>query len=85
MEFKQKIGSKGEIIIPEELRKMAGLKYDTVIHLSLENHKIYIEPEKENPVIVFKKIAETEPITKKISHEKSYEQEIEERWNKVKR
>ncbi|RLJ01529.1 MAG: hypothetical protein DRP10_03885 [Candidatus Aenigmatarchaeota archaeon] len=43
------------------------------------------ELKKEDPVIVFKQIAETEPVTKKISLDKSYEKEIEERWNKVKR
>jgi len=31
------------------------------------NFTEYIEPKKEDPVIVFKQIAETEPITKNIS------------------
>ena len=76
---------KGEIVIPEEFRKRIGIKPETTIYFNLENHRIYIEPKKEDPVIVFKQIAETEPITKKISLDKSYEKEIEERWNKVKR
>ncbi len=85
MEFKRKVRPKGGIIIPEEFRKRLGIKPETIVYFSLKNHRIYIEPEKEDPVIVFKQIAETEPITKKISPNKSYEEEIEERWNKIKK
>lgn len=84
IEFERKIGPKGELIIPEEFRKRIGIKPKTIVHFGLENHRIYIKPEKEDPVVVFKQIAETEPITKEISI-KSREEEIEERWNKTKR
>ena len=80
-----KVGPKGEIIIPEELRKKLGIKPKSTIYLNLENRRIYIEPKKEDPAIIFKQIAEARPVTKKIAWDKSYEEEIEERWNKVKR
>ncbi len=77
LEFERKVGHKGEIIIPEKFRTKIGIGPETNVLVCLKDRKIYIELEKEDPVIVFKQIAETKPIIKKISPNKSYEEEIE--------
>jgi len=54
-----------------KFRSKVGPKGEIII-LNLENRRIYIEPKKKDPAIIFKQIAEAKPIPKEIC-DKSYE------------
>ncbi len=46
MDIERKVGPKGQIVIPEEIRRIAGIKPRSYVLVSLEEGKIFIRPEK---------------------------------------
>ena len=45
MELERKIGSNGEIIIPEEFRKKVGIKPEINVKIGIKNNEIFIKKE----------------------------------------
>jgi len=41
IEFERKIGPKGQVVIPKEIRKIMGITPETKIYISLENGKLF--------------------------------------------
>ena len=46
MEKKMKVGSKGQVVIPKEIRDITGIKENTEVMVSLNGDKILIKPVK---------------------------------------
>jgi AbrB family looped-hinge helix DNA binding protein len=51
--WKVRLSSKGQIVIPAEVRSQLGLKKGSILTLRLEGKKIVIEPVEELPQEVF--------------------------------
>ena len=45
--MKTKVGPKGEIIIPEELRKKLGIKPETKVKIGIRDKEIFIRKEED--------------------------------------
>ena len=82
IEFERKIGPKGQVVIPKEIRRIVGIKPETKVYISLEDEKIVIRPGKKGSIEDFLKIVPEEK-RKRITIEdikRHYEEELEERW-----
>jgi AbrB family looped-hinge helix DNA binding protein len=48
---KVKASSKGQIVIPKEIREKLGIRPGSILNVTLEGNKIVIEPSIEPPII----------------------------------
>lgn len=44
IEFERKVGPKGQVVIPKEIRKLIGIKPETEVYISLGDEKVIIRP-----------------------------------------
>lgn len=82
IEFERKVGPKGQVVIPKEIRRIVGIRPESKVYISLEGERIIIRTRKEESVDEFLKIVPEER-RKRITIEdikKHYEEEMEERW-----
>ncbi|MEM0054185.1 MAG: AbrB/MazE/SpoVT family DNA-binding domain-containing protein [Nitrososphaeria archaeon] len=82
IEFERKVGPKGQVVIPKEIRRIVGIRPESKVYISLEGERIIIRTRKEGSVDEFLKIIPEER-RKRITIEdikKHYEEEMEERW-----
>lgn len=86
IEFERKVGPKGQIVIPNEIRKIVGVKPESKVYVTMEKERIIIRP-KRGSIEEFLNIVPKEK-RKKIKSknlDKWYEEEMEERWERSKR
>lgn len=50
MEFERKVGPKGQVVIPKEIRRVTGLTPNSKVLISVEDRTIIIRPESSEPV-----------------------------------
>ena len=53
IEFERKVGQKGQVVLPKELRKMSGLKPFSSVYLTIEDKKIIIKSSSTDSVEQF--------------------------------
>jgi len=74
-EEEMKVGPKGQVVIPQPLRKTLGIHAGSKIVFKLEEGKLVLEKPAFDAVAAFEKIAKKGPSVKKIdSH--AYEEEL---------
>jgi AbrB family looped-hinge helix DNA binding protein len=86
IEFERKIGPKGQVVIPKEIRRIVGIKPESKVFVSLEDEKVIIKPKKES-LKDFLNIIPPEK-RKKIKikdFDEWYEKELEEKWRMIER
>ncbi len=79
-----KIGPKGQVVIPKIFRRHIGINPGSTVVFELKKEGILIEKPSENVVDIFDKIARSGKHTESELQE-SYEEEIEHRWEKLKK
>ena len=73
-----KVGPKGQVVIPQRMRKSLKIQPGSKIIFRIDDNKLILEKPNFDAVAVFEKIAKKGPsITKIDSH--AYEEELEER------
>ncbi len=81
MKASMKIGPKGQVVIPKSFRDYLGVYSGSEIIFELVDKGVLIEKQKTDVVSIFEKIAKSGKSVKVDPH--AYEEEIEERWKKV--
>lgn len=82
IEFERTVGPKGQIVIPQEIRKATGITPRTHVLVMIEDHKIVIESEKMRfSEWLEEQVKKDGKTLGKIDFDKEYEEEIEERWH----
>lgn len=86
IEFERKVGPKGQVVIPKEIRRIVGIRPETKVYVSLEDEKVVIKP-KTGGLKQFLSIIPIEKRKKmKIKDfDKWYEEELEEKWRRIER
>jgi AbrB family looped-hinge helix DNA binding protein len=86
IEFERKVGPKGQVVIPKEIRRIVGIRPDSKVFVTLEDEKIIIIPKR----VSLKEFLSILPLEKRKKiktkdFDEWYEEELEERWRKIKR
>jgi AbrB family looped-hinge helix DNA binding protein len=86
IEFERKVGPKGQVVIPKEIRRIVGIRPDSKVFVTLEDEKIIITPKR----VSLKEFLSILPLEKRKKiktkdFDEWYEEELEERWRKIKR
>lgn len=85
LKMKMKVGPKGQVVIPKEIREEKKIRPGDEVFIELSDGGISIEKKIDrNPVKVFEEIAKSVKYNKKIDPH-IYEEELEERWKKSQR
>jgi AbrB family looped-hinge helix DNA binding protein len=50
MEFERKVGPKGQVVIPKEIRRITGITPNSKVLITVEDRIITIKPEGKEPV-----------------------------------
>ena len=79
-----KIGPKGQVVIPKVFRKSLGITTGSNVVFELKKEGILIEKSTRNVVEIFEKIAKSGK-SKAFEPGKYYEEELEHRWEKLKK
>ncbi len=77
-----KVGSKGEIVIPEELRKKAGIKPETKVKIGIRDNEIFIRKQEDFVEWLKNKVKKYGRDLSKVDLKKVYESQFEEKWEK---
>lgn len=85
MDIERKVGPKGQIVIPENIRRVAGIRPRSYVLVSLEEGKILIRPEKiKIAELLEQQVKKDGGFLKKLDLDKLHEEEILERWKRLK-
>jgi len=85
MIVERKVGPKGQIVIPEAIRKVTGIKPKSNVFVSLEGGKVFITPEKIKISDILEQQVKRDGIyLKKLDLDKLHEEEILKRFKKAK-
>mgnify|MGYP000252062299 CR=1 FL=1 len=82
IEFERKVGPKGQVVIPKEIRKIMGITPETKVYISLENGKIVLRTRRRESIEDFLRIIPDEK-RKKITIKdikRRLEEEFKEKW-----
>jgi AbrB family looped-hinge helix DNA binding protein len=86
IEFEMKVGPKGQVVIPKEIREIMGIKPYSKIFISLEDDKVVIRPKKGSLKQFLSIIPPEKRKRIKIKDfDKWYEEELEEKWRMIER
>ena len=81
LKMKMKVGPKGQVVIPKDMRDKKNIRPGDEILMELGDEGILIEKPKRDIIADFKRIAENgKPVEEIDPH--MYEEELEERWKK---
>lgn len=85
MEFERKVGPKGQVVIPKEIRRITGITPNSKVLISVEDKSIIIKPEIKEPIWQFmRKFAKEHGKQLSIKEiKKMKEEEYEEEWRKA--
>ena len=53
MEFERKVGPKGQVVIPKEIRRITGISPNSKVLISVEDKSVIIKTESREPVWQF--------------------------------
>lgn len=81
LKMKMKVGPKGQVVIPKEMRKEKNILPGDEVLLELSEEGILIEKPKRDIIADFERIAKSGKSIDKIDPH-AYEEELEERWRK---
>lgn len=84
IEFERRVGPKGQVVIPKEIRRTVGIMPESKVFITLENEKIVIKLGRKRAIEEFINLVPKEK-RKRITIKdikKHYEEELEERWRK---
>ena len=81
LKTKMKIGPKGQVVIPKEMRDEKKIFPGDEVFVELNDEGISIEKPKRDIIADFERIAKSSKSIKKIDPH-AYEEELEERWRK---
>jgi len=56
MEFQRKVGPKGQVVIPKEIRRLMGISPNSKVLISVEDRSIIIKTENKEPVWQFMRL-----------------------------
>jgi len=84
LKTKMKVGPKGQIVIPKEIRDEENIFPGDEVFVELSDKGILIEKPKKDVVAEFERLAKSIGYNKKIDPH-VYEEELEERWLKSKK
>ena len=79
LEEKRKIGPKGQIVIPQAIRKALKMEPGTNVVVGLEGDKVIVKKPDFDAVAVFRRIAKEIHYNKEIDPHEAYEESLEER------
>jgi AbrB family looped-hinge helix DNA binding protein len=84
VEFERKVGPKGQVVIPKEIRKIMGITPETKVYISLENGKIILRTKRRESIEDFLRIIPDEKRRKITIKDvkRRLEEEFEEKWRK---
>ena len=82
--MKMKVGPKGQIVIPKEIRDEKKIFPGDEVFVELNEDGIMIEKPKKDVIAEFERIAKSVNYNKKIDPH-AYESELEDRWRKSKK
>lgn len=77
LEEKRKIGPKGQVVIPQAIRKALKMQPGTNVVVSLEDNKVVLKKPAFDAVAVFRKAAKEINYNKEIDPHQAYEESIE--------
>jgi AbrB family looped-hinge helix DNA binding protein len=85
MEFERKVGPKGQIVIPKEIRRVTGVLPKSKVLVTVKDREIIIRPEEEKPVwkIMEEFAKKRGKIPKAKDFDRWYEKELEEKWKRI--
>ena len=75
-----KVGLKGEIIIPEELRKKLGIKPETKVKIGIKDKEIFIRKDEDFVKWLKERVKKYGMDLSKVNLKKVYESQFEEKW-----
>ena len=85
IEFERKVGPKGQIVIPNEIRKAVGVKPESKVYVTLEKERIIIRPRKGSIEDFLSIIPKEKRKKLKVKNlDRWHEEELEERWERSK-
>ncbi|MBL7206202.1 MAG: AbrB/MazE/SpoVT family DNA-binding domain-containing protein [Candidatus Aenigmarchaeota archaeon] len=81
VDFERKVGPKGQVVIPKEIRKSLGIYPNMKVFLFVSDHTVMINKTKKGIADIFEDLVEKDgKYVKKINTDRFYEKEIKERW-----
>ena len=84
IEKEVKVGKKGQVVIPQAMRKALKIEPGSKVLFRLEADKLILKRAPFDAVAVFQRIAKEANYNKEIDPHKAHEEELEERHNKEK-
>jgi AbrB family looped-hinge helix DNA binding protein len=79
LEEDRKIGPKGQVVIPQAIRKALKMEPGTNVVVSLEDDKVVVKKPTFDAVAVFRRAAKKIHYNKEIDPHEAYEESLEER------
>lgn len=79
MWVKRKIGPKGQIVVPKDIRDYLGLKSGSGVILELRGRELVLKPEVEPEKFVEEFLSVPRKLKRKIDLKKLYEEQLEEK------
>jgi AbrB family looped-hinge helix DNA binding protein len=77
LEEKRKIGPKGQVVIPQAIRKALKMQPGTSVVVSLEDNKVVLKKPSFDAVAVFRRVAKEIHYNKEIDPHEPYEESVE--------
>jgi AbrB family looped-hinge helix DNA binding protein len=82
LDEERKVGPKGQVVIPQAIRKALKMEPGTNVVVSLEDDKVVVKKPDFNAVAVFRRIAKSGKSVSTFDADANYEEELEERTRK---
>ena len=84
LKTKMKVGPKGQVVIPKEIRDEENILPGDEVFVELSDRGILIEKPKRDVVADFERIAKSGKSIDKVDSDKDYAEMMQQRWNKLK-
>lgn len=84
LKTKMKVGPKGQIVIPKEIRDEKKILPGDEVFIELSEKGILIEKPKRDIIADFERIAKSGKSIDKVDSDKDYAQMMKQRWDKLK-
>ena len=83
LKMKMKIGPKGQVVIPKEMRDEKKIFPGDEVLIELSNEGILIEKPTKDVIADFERIAKSGKSINKVDSDKDYAEMMKQRWNKL--